>query len=121
MTQGTALKKFFSSFGIPAYPNTAVPKNPTLPYLTYEVADGIFSDEADITVQIWYKTTSEATPNAKVKEIKQALGIGGKILQCDDGALWIKSGTPFCIPATAQDDNTIKLRQLNLSIEFLTQ
>ena len=121
MTQTAALYNFFSSFGIDAYPNTAVPDTPMLPYLTYEVQQSSFGEgECYITVQLWYKTDSEAKPNAKVKEIYEAIGKGGKLIKCDDGAIWIKRGSPWCINSNAEGDVTIKLRQLNITLEYLT-
>ena len=120
MTEIAALKDFFSGFEIDAYPNTAVPDKTPLPYLTYEVQRGDFGDECYITVQIWYKTSSEAKPNAKAEEIAKAIGRGGKVITCDGGAIWIKKGSPWCINSSAENDNTIKLRQLNITLEYLT-
>lgn len=121
MTQTAALYKFFSSFDIDAYPNTGVPDEPVLPYLTYEVQQSAFNEgEVYITVQIWYKSDSEAKPNAKAKEIADAIGRGGHIIACDDGAIWIKRGSPWCIASNAEGDVTIKLRQLNVTLEYLT-
>ena len=121
MTQTAAVYKFFSSFDIDAYPNTGVPEEPVLPYLTYEVQQSAFNEgEVYITVQIWYKSDSEAKPNAKAKEIADAIGRGGHIIACDDGAIWIKRGSPWCIASNAEGDVTIKLRQLNVTLEYLT-
>ena len=120
MTESAALLKFFQGFEIDAYPNTAVPDNTPLPYLTYEVQRASFGKEVYIIVQIWYKTNSEAIPNAKADEIAKAIGRGGKMLQCDGGALWLKMGSPWCISSNTENDNTLKLRQLNVTIEYLT-
>lgn len=121
MTQTAALYKFFSGFDIDAYPNTGVPDEPVLPYLTYEVQQSAFNEgEVYITVQIWYKSDSEAKPNAKAKEIADAIGRGGHVITCDDGAIWIKRGSPWCIASNAEGDVTIKLRQLNVTLEYLT-
>lgn len=121
MTETAALLNFFSGFGLDAYPNTAVPDNTLLPYLTYEVErSSLGKGEVYITVQLWYKTDSEAVPNAKVDEIAKAIGRGGNIIDCDSGAIWIKKGSPWCINANAENDNTIKLRQLNVTLEYLT-
>lgn len=121
MTETAALNKFFSGFKIDAYPNTAVPDQPLLPYLTYEVQRSDFEGgECYITVQLWYKSESEAVPNAKVDEIAKAIGRGGRMLTCDSGAIWIKKGSPWCINSNAEGDSTIKLRQLNVTLEYLT-
>lgn len=120
MTKTEALYKFLNCFGLPAYPDTSVPDKAVLPYITYEVKTGSFGSGAvDIGVSIWYKTDSEKIPNAKAEEISKAIGSGGKLLVCEDGALWVKRGNPFCINQNTQD-NSVKLRFLNLTIEFLT-
>lgn len=120
MTQAAALNQFFSQFGIDAYPNTGVPEQPMLPYLTYELQTSGFGEECYITVQLWYKSESEAVPNAKAHEIGEAIGRGGCILHCDDGVIWLKKGTPWCINQNAEGDYTLKLRQLNVTLEYLT-
>lgn len=119
MTQEAVQHKFWSGFGIPAYPNTAVPKNPVLPYLTYQAVSGYDMDISNPTVQLWYWTDSEAIPNAKADEIARAIGSGGVYLQCDGGAIWIQRGTPWRIAANADGENSLKLRQLNVQIEFI--
>lgn len=121
MTQEAALYNFFNSFGVPAYPNTAIPKDPVLPYITYPAASGYFGDDTSATVQLWMRTESEAEINAVARRIGDDIGFGGKILHCDTGALWITRGTPWVIAASAQDENTLKLRQMNVSIQHLTR
>lgn len=119
MTQEAAQQNFWASFGIPAYPNTAVPKNPQLPYLTYQAVSGFLGNISNPAIQIWYWTESEAIPNAKADEIAKRIGQGGVILPCDGGAIWIKRGNPWRVSANAQDENSLKLRQLNATIEFI--
>lgn len=120
MTIGATLNSFYKSFGIPAYAKTSVPDNATMPYITYDVLESSFlNGNVSQTVQIWYKTTSEAGPSAKAKEIGDAIGEGGRLLPCEEGYVWLRKGSPFCINAIGED-NSIKLRQLNVTIEFLT-
>lgn len=121
MTKTQALFKFFNSFDINAYPNTAVPDDVIFPYMTYEVKTGAFdSGPVAIGLSIWYHTDSESIPNAKVEEISKAIGLGGKSVRCDDGIIWIKKGDPFCINQNTQNDNSTKLRFINLMLEFIT-
>lgn len=121
MTKAQALKRFFNSFEIQAYPVTAVPQSATYPYMTYETPLGAYGDgEMNCTVQLWYNTTSEAVPNAKVEQISQAIGMGGMQIRCDEGCIWIKKGSPFCTAFSPESDNSIKLRQLNITLEYLT-
>lgn len=119
MTQEAALYGFFSSFGIPAYPNTAVPKDPVLPYLTYPPVSGYWESVVNATVQIWMRTESEAEINAKARHVADAIG-DRAVLLCDNGAIALTMGEPWAIPGAAQDENTLKLRQLNVRINYFT-
>ncbi len=73
MTKDEALYRFFSGFGIPAYPDTAVlnengEPDVVLPYLTYTpVFDAWGGEPVSLTVNLWYRTESEAVPNAKAR------------------------------------------------------
>lgn len=117
MTQEAAQQRFWESFGIPAYPNTAVPKNPQLPYLTYQQMSGYWNEEVSPTVQLWYYSESEAEPNEKAREIGNAIGFGVTI-SCDDGIIHIQRGEPWRVAANAQEDSALKLRQLNVRMQF---
>lgn len=120
MTQGQALQDFFSSFGLTAYPSTAIPSDAVFPFLTYEAAFGGYGDAQALTVNLWYYTQSEAIPNAKVQEISARIGLGGVMLRCDGGAIWIRRGSPFAQPVRDEADPSIKRRYINVTAEFLT-
>ena len=120
MTKAAALHSFFNSFGVTAYPTNNVPDETVFPWLTYEVSTGGFGEEIPITVHLYFHTTSETVPNAKAEEIDAALKNGGKILQCDDGAIWVKRGSPFCAAETDADTPEIKHRLINITLEYLT-
>lgn len=119
MTQEAALYNFFNSFGIPAYPNTAVPKDPVLPYITYPPVSGYWENIANATVHLWMRTTSEAEINRKAREIADRIG-DLETLICDGGVIALTMGNPWVVPASAQDENTLKLRQINVTIAFFT-
>lgn len=118
MTKTEALYGFFNSFGMSAYPVTAVPDNATLPYLTYEIPAGYTGDQVSIGVGLWFHTESEAVPNATTEEIGNDIGLGGIIVSYDGGAMWIKRGTPWATAPSVQD-NTLKYRALNVTIDYL--
>ena len=121
MNKAAAMHAFLSSFGIPAYADTSVPDAAQMPYLTYTLAVGAFGDgELNVTVNLWYRTESEAAPNAKVEEISERISFQGSAIACDGGMVWIKRGAPFA-QAVADEDNSIKRRMLNLSVEYLTE
>lgn len=121
MTPEAALHTFFSGFGIPAYAATSVPDDAELPYLTYELSTGAFGDaESPIYASLWYRTTSEAEPNAKAREVSEALGMGGVMLPCDGGAVWLKRSAPFSQSMADDTDSGIKRRYLLMTAEFET-
>lgn len=121
MTKEAALKSFFSGFGISAYPSTAVPNDVIFPYLTYEVITSAWDGgEVGLTVNLWYFTTQESPSNAKVREISEAIGPGGKLLPCDGGYIWLKRGAPWCQSLTDETSPNIKRRYINVTAEYLT-
>lgn len=121
MTKEAALKSFFSGFGISAYPSTAVPDDVIFPYLTYEVITSAFDGEpVGLTVNLWYFTTQEGPPNAKARELSEAISLGGKVLPCDGGYIWLKRGSPWCQSLTDETSKNIKRRYINVTAEYLT-
>lgn len=121
MTKAAALHAFFNSFGIPFYPVSSVPDDTIFPWGTYEAVFGAFGDEpVGILVNLWYRTESEKIPNDKVNEISKAIGLGGKTLFCDEGAIFIRRGEPFCQNLADETDDMIKRRYINLSAEYIT-
>lgn len=121
MTKDKALYAWFSQF-MTAYPETSVPADAQFPWLTYEVVSGALdSGEVGITVNLWYYSEQEAEPNAKAQEIANAIGMGGVIIQCEGGAIWIKRGTPWCQNIRDDSDGNIKRRYLNITLEYLTE
>lgn len=131
MTKEAALKKFFNSFGIPGYPVTAVPvdvsfgspeKKDTNPYLTYEpIISSFESGQAAITVNLWYYAEGESAPNEKAREMSERIGMGGIVLPCDNGAIWLKRGNPWCQSLQDEADPFIKRRYIQVIAEYLTQ
>lgn len=122
MTKAAALHQFFNSFGIPVYTATSVPDDVVFPWLTYELITSAWEDgPVGLTVNLWYRTTSEAVPNAKAQEISEAIGMGGKIVPCDGGYIWLKRGSPWCQSLRDETDSVIKRRYINVTAEYLTQ
>lgn len=122
MTPEAAVYTFLSSFGIPAYAASSVPDQATFPYLTYDLVLGEWGQpEVNMPVNVWYRTDSEALPNAKVREIGERIGMGGVLLHCDGGVLWVKKGSPWAQAVTVEgEDEKVKRRYVNINIEFLT-
>lgn len=121
MTPEAAVYTFLSSFGIPAYAASSVPDQATFPYLTYDLVLGEWGQpEVNMPVNVWYRTESEAQPNAKVREIGERIGMGGVLLHCDGGVLWVKKGSPWAQAVTVEgEDEKVKRRYVNINIEYL--
>ena len=118
MTADKALHQFFNGFCIPAYPETAVPEDKKMPYITYPFAVSWFDGfSVNLAVYIWYKTESEALPTEKALEIMDAIGREGCTIGVDGGYIWLTMGSP-AIRAIPDEDNSIKRRGLNISAEF---
>lgn len=117
MTPAAAIHSFLSGFGLTAYEVNSVPENAEMPYLTYDPVIDYWQNETVLQVNLWYRGTENTIPNAKAKEIGDALN-GGKILPCEGGAIWVKRGTPFVQSMADPKDASIKRRYINLSTEF---
>lgn len=121
MTKEQALHNFFNRFGIVGYRNTSVPDDAVLPYLTYTAPVSNFEEEpVSITVHTYHYTDSEAVPDAKAEEMRREIGVGGVMLPCDGGYIWLKCGYPWCQSLVDDTNRNIKRRYINITAEFLT-
>ena len=120
MTKAAAIYKFWNSFGLTAYEENAVPDDATFPYITYQLVTDSFDREIQFTASLWYRSESWAVINAKTEEISQRISRGGKIISCDDGAIWLKRGQPFAQNMRDESDDLIKRKYLNITAEFIT-
>ena len=120
MTKAAAIYQFWNSFGLKAYEENTVPDDAAFPYITYQLVTDSFDREIPVTASLWYRSESWAAINAKTEEISQRISRGGKIIQCDGGAIWLKRGRPFAQNMGDESDNLIKRKYLNITAEFLT-
>lgn len=120
MTPEAAIYQFLSGFGIPAYASSSVPDDAHFPYVTYDLVLGEMSEgEVNMPVNIWYRTMSEAEPNAKVREMFERIGLGGVTLPCDGGMVWVKRGRPWAQAVTVEgEDEMVKRRYVNVNLEY---
>ena len=103
------------------YAASSVPTDVVFPYGTYSLPLGALdSGEVSMTVNLWFYTESEAVPNAKAQEISDSIGYGGRIIPCDGGNIWIRRGSPFSQSQSDTDNNNVKLRYINVTVEYLT-
>ena len=120
MTKGAAIYQFFNQF-MNFYASASVPEDVVFPYGTYDlVVDAWGGGEVSMTGNLWVYTESEAIPNSKALEISEAIGVGGAVLPCGGGYIWIKRGSPFV--QSLRDDTApgIKRRYLNVTAEYFT-
>ena len=128
MTKAAAIYQFWNSFDIKAYEENTVidadddgnPVEPAFPYATYQLVTDSFDREVAATASLWYRGESWTAINAKTEEIAQRIGLGGVIIKCDGGRIWIKRGQPFAQNMGDESDDLIKRKYLNLTVEYLT-
>jgi len=70
------LKTFVGGFGLPAYAAETVPKDVTLPYLTYPVVEPEWNQKATFYIQGWYRTTDYSEMLEKADQIIREVGRG---------------------------------------------
>ena len=120
MTKAAAIYQFWSGFGLTAYEENTVPEDATFPYVTYQLVTDSFDREVAATASLWYRGESWTAINAKTEEISAHIGLGGKIIKCDGGRIWIKRGQPFAQNMGDESDDLIKRKYLNVTIEYFT-
>lgn len=117
------LHAFWSSFGLKAYDENTVPDNAieanSGKYITYNVSTAYFDETVTLSASLWYKSTSWAEITQKAAQIGSTIGLGGKIIPCDGGYLWIKRGIPFSQRMSDEDD-TIRRIYINIEVEYFT-
>ena len=128
MTKAGAIHQFWNSFGLNAYEENVVydidengkEVEPKFPYIVYQLVTDSLDNDVQMSASIWYRGSSWVEANAKAEEISQTIGRGGKILNCDNGRIWLKRGTPFSQNMGDDTDNLIKRKYLNITAEFFT-
>lgn len=120
MTKAAAIYQFWSQF-LTAYEENTVPEDATFPYITYQLVTDSFNNEVALTASVWYRGESWAAVNDKTEKIASHIGLGGVVLSCDDGKIWVKKGSPFAQNMGDESDNLIRRKYLNISAEFLTR
>ena len=120
MTKAAAIYQFWSGFELTAYEENTVPTDAVFPYVTFQLVTDSFDREVAATASLWYRGESWTAINAKTEEISAHIGLGGKIIKCDGGRIWIKRGQPFAQNMGDESDDLIKRKYLNVTIEYFT-
>ena len=117
------IQSFFESFGLDAYPSVSVPTNrdekPEFPYITYDAPTDSSMGKVDVHADVWYRSTSWAGVNGKVAEISEMVGDHMQ-LECDNGGIVVRKGTPFAQPLGDEYDNMIKRKHLIFEFTYAT-
>ena len=87
------LKLFFSGFNLPAYTLESVPDEVILPYITYQLIEPEWDQQADGYCQVWYPKNRLSDLLAKADEIAGEIGLMKK-LDHPGGYLILRLGTP---------------------------
>ena len=121
-----ALNAFWSSFGLPAYPEDNVPERTadgrplSPPYITYALIEPNWDAPVSTYARVWYRSEGYEAIHAKIDEIAARIpaGTGVRVLT-DGGFLWLNRGTPW-----AQDqptlDRYLKVAYLNMQLNAYT-
>lgn len=120
MTNAEVIYRFWASFELPTYDETSVPAKSQTPYLTYETALDSFGNEVALTASLWYRDTGWEAITVKANQINAAISRGGRMLATENGALWLKRGTPFA-QRMADTDDSIRRIVINVTVEFIEQ
>ncbi len=122
MNGQAALNSFWNGFGWDAFEENTVPDQAfsgRSEYITYSAGQNYFDEPMMLTASLWQRSTSWTGTVAKMQQIAEYIGIGGKLIKTDDGYLWIKRGKPFA-QRMSDEDPAVRRIYLNLEIEFFT-
>lgn len=119
-----ALYDFWSSFGLPAYPENNVPYTEDgvtpvdPPYITYRIVRPDWRNQVSTYARVWYKDTSFIDISNKVDEIESRIG-EGVMLPTDNGFLLLFKDLNFC-QYEPTEDTRMKVAYLSLIEEANT-
>ena len=78
MTKNKALYSWFNEGAIPFYRASSVPNDVIMPYGTYEYIESAFdAGEVGLTVNLFFRTESEAVPDEAAQNLSKRIGYGG--------------------------------------------
>ena len=119
MDKAQAIQGFWSQFGIPAYDANTVPKDATMPYITYNLSTGKLGDVLPMNASLWYQSYSWDDISKKAELIAHTIGYGYQISKIDGGYIWITQGSPFA-QRMADPDSDVRRIYINVMAEYLT-
>ena len=120
MDKGQAIQAFWESFGIPAYDDGRVPKNATMPYITYDVSIDSLGTVLQMSASLWYHSLTWEAVTAKADEISEHIQrMSPPAMEIDGGRIYITRGSPFAQRLT-DPDQTIRHMLILINVEYFT-
>lgn len=110
------LYSFWSSFGIPAYPEYNVPDDAVMPYITYELTEPEWRNQIVAYARVWYRDTSYVSITRKLDEISNRIG-EGLLLPSGDGYILLFKDTQFIQFQPYEVDDDVKIAYLSMIME----
>ena len=110
-----ALHAFFTSFGLPAWPEEAVPEDSALPYITYTQTEPGWGSEALLQARVWYRDSGFEALHAKVDELLRRIG-EGEMIPAGSGWICIRPGSPLAQRMPMPGDDDLKVVYINLQL-----
>lgn len=121
MDKWQTLQSFWAGFGWPAYDESSVPDDATLPYITYQASVSDFhGGTIGLSASLWDRSTSWAAISQKAEQIGQYISSGGVILPYDGGALWLKRAGAFAQRMSDPNDDMIRRIVLQIEADFIS-
>lgn len=124
MDKAQALNSFWSSFGLTAIDElSSYDENMdiTFPYLSYETSTDYLDGPVALSADLWYKSTSWAAVSQKADAIGEYIGLGGRMIRYDGGALWVTRASPFAQRMEDESgEDSIRRIHININAEFIS-
>ena len=96
------LKDFFSGFDLPAYAESNIPDDVVLPYITFQLIEPEWSEQAPYHAQVWYRKNHLGELLAKADQIVGAIHQGA-VFENDAGYVVLYPATPLIQVLTDED------------------
>ena len=111
-----ALKAFFSSFGVSAWPEGCVPMDEKLPYITYTLEEPEWGVPAVLQARVWTRSDSFAPVNALTAAILRSVG-RGVLVPAGSGSICIRPGSPLAQHMPMPGEPELKVNYLNFQLD----
>jgi hypothetical protein len=120
MDKWQAQYNFWSSFGVPAFEESAVPDSGkvSFPYITYQAMSAPFGNVTYPNANIWSRSTSWEEADAISDLIENTIKNGGAVVPYDGGIIWVVSEDTFSRSLADPSDNMIRRKLLSVALHF---